>query len=69
MVTALFQAFIAWPSGSLALLDNTIIILEMLQPFEDAATADTLGFAFYLSRKKLCKHFTYGYGRKEDIAA
>lgn len=69
MVTALFQAFIAQTSGSLTLLENTIIILEMLQPFGDAATADTLGFAFYLFWKKLYKRFTYGYGRKEDIAA
>ena len=41
----------------------------MLQPFGDAATADTLDFAFYLSKKKSYKRFTYGYGRKEDIAS
>ncbi|AKB59768.1 cation diffusion facilitator family transporter [Methanosarcina barkeri] len=69
MVTALIQAFIAWSSESLAPLENTVIILEMLQPFGDAATKDTLCLAFYLSQKKLYKHFTYGYGRKEDIAA
>lgn len=62
-----FQILIAWALGSVALLDNTIIILEMLQSFGDAATAGTLGFVFYLSRKKSYKRFTYGYGRKEDI--
>jgi hypothetical protein len=32
MVTALFQVLIVWASGSVALLDNTIIIMKMPQP-------------------------------------
>lgn len=62
MATALFQIFIVWVSGSVALLADTI------HNFGDAATAVPLGLAFLLSRKKPNKRFTYGYGRAEDIA-
>jgi len=62
MATALFQILIVWVSGSVALLADTI------HNFGDAATAVPLGFAFFLSRKKPNKRFTYGYGRAEDIA-
>ncbi|MGB9938820.1 cation diffusion facilitator family transporter [Methanosarcina sp.] len=62
MATALFQILIVWVSGSVALLADTI------HNFGDAATAVPLGLAFFLSRKKPNKRFTYGYGRAEDIA-
>ena len=62
MATAFFQILIVWASGSVALLADTI------HNFGDAATAVPLGFAFFLSRKKPNKRFTYGYGRAEDIA-
>jgi cation diffusion facilitator family transporter len=62
MVTALFQLFVFWVSGSIALFADTI------HNFGDAATAIPLGFAFLLSRNKPNKSFTYGYGRAEDLA-
>lgn len=62
VVTAFFQILIVWASGSVALLADTI------HSFGYAATAVPLGFAFFLSRKKPNKRFTYGYGRAEDIA-
>jgi cation diffusion facilitator family transporter len=62
MVTAIFQLFVFWVSGSIALFADTI------HNFGDAATAIPLGFAFILSRKKPSKRFTYGYGRAEDLA-
>lgn len=62
MVTAFFQIFVYWISGSVALLADTI------HNFGDAVTAIPLGFAFLLSRKKPNKRFTYGYGRVEDLA-
>ena len=62
MVTAIFQAFIVYLSGSVALLGDTI------HNFGDAFTAVPLGIAFLLQRKKPNKRFTYGYGRVEDIA-
>jgi cation diffusion facilitator family transporter len=61
MATTLFQIFIVRASGSVALLADTI------HNFGDAATAVPLGFAFF-PRKKPNKHFTYGYGRAEDLA-
>lgn len=62
IATALFQVFVVWVSGSVALLADT------LHNFGDAATAVPLGLAFFLSRKKPNKRFTYGYGRVEDLA-
>lgn len=62
MATALFQVYVVWVSGSVALLADTI------HNFGDAATAIPLGFAFLLSRKKPNNRFTYGYGRAEDLA-
>ena len=62
MLTALFQIFVVWASGSVALFADTI------HNFGDAATAIPLGFAFLLSRKNPNKRFTYGYGRAEDLA-
>jgi cation diffusion facilitator family transporter len=61
-LTALFQIIVVWVSGSISLLADTI------HNFGDAATAVPLGFAFLLSRRKPNKHFTYGYGRAEDLA-
>ncbi|WP_052722785.1 MULTISPECIES: cation diffusion facilitator family transporter [unclassified Methanosarcina] len=62
ILTALFQIYVVWVSGSVALLADTI------HNFGDAATAIPLGFAFLLSRKKPNKSYTYGYGRAEDLA-
>ena len=62
LITAFFQIYIVWVSGSAALLADTI------HNFGDAATAIPLGFAFLLSRKKPNNRFTYGYGRAEDLA-
>ena len=61
-ITALFQIFIVWLSGSVALLADTI------HNFADAATAIPLWFAFRLARWPPSKRFTYGYGRVEDLA-
>src|SRR5438128_2343200 len=62
IATTIFQAFIVYFSGSVALLGDTIHNLG------DAFTALPLGIAFILQRKKPNKRFTYGYGRVEDIA-
>lgn len=62
MVTAFFQVFIVFLSGSVALLADTI------HNFGDAATAIPLWVAFKLARLRPNKRFTYGYGRVEDLA-
>jgi cation diffusion facilitator family transporter len=61
-VTALFQSVIAWLSGSVSLLADTI------HNVGDAATAVPLWIAFTLSRRNPNQRFTYGYGRVEDLA-
>jgi len=60
--TALAQAVVVLISGSVALLSDTI------HNFGDAATAIPLGVAFALSRLGTSRHFTFGYGRVEDLA-
>jgi cation diffusion facilitator family transporter len=60
--TAVFQAIIAWMSGSVALLADTI------HNFADALTAVPLWIAFVLGRRTPTRRYTYGYGRAEDVA-
>jgi len=62
MITTVFQGFIVYISGSVALLADTI------HNFGDALTAIPLAIAFLFARKKPNKRFTYGYGRVEDLA-
>ena len=62
MVTAVFQIFVYFYSGSVALLADTI------HNFADAATAIPLGIAFLFARRKPTTRFNYGYGRVEDLA-
>jgi cation diffusion facilitator family transporter len=61
-LTALFQFVISLTSGSIALLADTI------HNIADAATAIPLWIAFSFTNLKPSKHFTYGYGRVEDLA-
>src|SRR5262245_58237247 len=60
--TAVLQLVVVWISGSVALLADTI------HNFADAATAIPLAIAFWLGRKRPSAHFTFGYGRVEDLA-
>lgn len=60
--TTAFQAAVAWYSGSVALLADTI------HNAGDAATAIPLWIAFRYARRKPDRKFTYGYGRVEDLA-
>jgi len=62
LVTALVQAAVAFASGSVALLADTV------HNFADAFTAIPLGFAFWLGRRPATRRFPYGYGRAEDLA-
>ncbi len=62
MLTAVFQLFIVYYSGSVALLADTI------HNFADAATAIPLWIAFRMSTWRPTPRFTYGYGRVEDLA-
>ncbi len=62
MLTAIFQLFIVYYSGSVALLADTI------HNFADAATAIPLWIAFRMSTWRPTPRFTYGYGRVEDLA-
>jgi cation diffusion facilitator family transporter len=61
-VTAALQAVVAWWSGSVALLGDT------LHNLADALTAVPLGIAFLLGRRPANRRYTYGYGRAEDLA-
>jgi cation diffusion facilitator family transporter len=61
-VTAAFQLFVVFISGSVALLADTI------HNIGDAATAIPLWIAFRAARWKPNTRFTYGYGRVEDLA-
>lgn len=62
LITAAFQFVIAIASGSIALLADT------LHNFADAFTSIPLWIAFVLARRGVTKHFTYGYGKAEDVA-
>jgi cation diffusion facilitator family transporter len=62
MATALVQVIVVMLSGSVALLADTI------HNFADAATAIPLGIAFWLTRRRAPRRFTYGFGRVEDFA-
>jgi cation diffusion facilitator family transporter len=62
LATALIQVVIVFVSGSVGLLADTI------HNFADAATAIPLGIAFWLTRRGAPRHFTYGFGRTEDVA-
>lgn len=61
-LTALFQVIVVWFSGSTALLADTI------HNVGDAATTIPLWIAFSLMRRGQTRHFTYGFGRSEDVA-
>lgn len=60
--TALFQVFVVWISGSIALLADTI------HNASDALTAVPLWIAFSVGRRPANERYTYGYGRAEDLA-
>jgi cation diffusion facilitator family transporter len=60
--TAVGQALVALWSGSVALLGDT------MHNAADALTAVPLGIAFTLGRRAPTRHYTYGYGRAEDLA-
>ena len=62
MLTALVQLLVVFASGSVGLLADTI------HNFADAATAIPLGIAFWLTRRRAPRRFTYGFGRVEDFA-
>ena len=61
-VTAALQVLIVVVTGSVALLADTI------HNFGDAITAIPLWIAFALSGRAASRHYTYGYGRAEDLA-
>ena len=60
--TAIFQVVVAFFSGSVALLSDT------LHNFGDAATAVPLWIAFALTRLGTSRRFPFGYGKAEDLA-
>lgn len=60
--TTALQAVVAWLSGSVALLADTV------HNFSDALTAIPLWVAFVLGRRVATRRYTYGYGRAEDLA-
>jgi cation diffusion facilitator family transporter len=62
LVTGVLQGVVAFASGSVALLADTV------HNVADAFTAIPLGFAFWLGRRPATRRFTYGYGRAEDLA-
>ncbi len=62
LVTSLIQVAIVFLSGSVALLADTI------HNFGDATTSIPLWIAFALTRRGVSRHFTYGYGKTEDVA-
>ena len=62
LLTGLLQAAVAFTSGSVALLADTV------HNFADAFTAVPLAFAFWLGRRPATRRFPYGYGRAEDLA-
>jgi cation diffusion facilitator family transporter len=62
LITALLQVVIVYFTHSVALLADTI------HNFGDATTSIPLWFAFALARRGVSRHFTYGYGKVEDVA-
>ena len=62
LVTGALQGLVAWASGSVALLADTV------HNVSDAFTAVPLGLAFRLGRRPASRRFTYGFGRAEDLA-
>jgi cation diffusion facilitator family transporter len=60
--TTILQFAVVLASGSVALLADTI------HNFSDALTAIPLWIAFILGRRIASRHYTYGYGRAEDLA-
>jgi cation diffusion facilitator family transporter len=61
-LTAVLQAVVAFATGSVALLGDT------LHNVADALTAVPLAIAFSLARRPPTRRYTYGYGRAEDLA-
>jgi cation diffusion facilitator family transporter len=61
-LTAAIQAVVAYWSGSVGLLGDT------LHNIADALTAVPLGLAFLIGRRAANRRYTYGYGRAEDLA-
>ena len=61
-LTAAVELAVVIPSGSVALLSDTI------HNFADALTAVPLGVAFWMGRRPPTGRYTYGYGRAEDLA-
>ncbi|WP_440711635.1 cation diffusion facilitator family transporter [Herbiconiux sp. YIM B11900] len=62
LATTILQLVVVVISGSVALLADTI------HNFSDALTAVPLWIAFVLGRRVATKHYTYGFGRAEDLA-
>lgn len=62
LATTILQFLIFLTSGSVALLADTI------HNFSDALTAVPLWIAFILGRRIATRHYTYGFGRAEDLA-
>ena len=62
LATAAIQALVVVASGSAALLSDT------LHNGADALTAVPLWLAFRLARRAPTRHFTYGFGKAEDLA-
>ncbi len=60
--TTLLQFAVVLISGSVALLADTI------HNFSDALTAIPLWIAFNLGRRAATRHYSYGFGRAEDLA-
>jgi cation diffusion facilitator family transporter len=60
--TAAVQLAVALASGSVGVLADTI------HNFGDASTAIPLWLAFWVGRRPPNRHYTYGYGRAEDLA-
>lgn len=60
--TTILQLVVVIISGSVALLADTV------HNFSDALTAVPLWVAFVLGRRVATKHYTYGFGRAEDLA-
>ncbi|MEJ7902299.1 MAG: cation diffusion facilitator family transporter [Thermomicrobiales bacterium] len=61
-ITTIIQIVIFWFSGSTALFADTVHNLG------DGANSIPLLIAFSLQRRVRSRHFTYGYGRTEDLA-
>lgn len=62
LMTSIAQAAIVLVSGSVALLADTV------HNIGDMLNSVPLLLAFYLSRRRATRRYTYGYGRAEDVA-